>query len=89
MVNMVYRVKCRFVLKDIHSEIMLLRIVLASGMCHLMPQFHPPEWGNTEEQAFEYRGKSDFSHLVTLTGVCHRACKSVIHHFIVTLCKYS
>ena len=53
-------------------------------MCHLMSQWHLPEWQEVEEQAFIHSGSSGVNHVVTskFKEVCHRACHSVICHFL-------
>ena len=40
-----------------------------------------------EEQAFIHCSNSDLNHAITPNRVYHRACQSVIHHFIVTSCS--
>ena len=59
----------------------------SSGMCHLMPRRHLPEWREEDERAFVHCGSSAVNHAITLNWVCHRAFQSVICHFIVTCCK--
>ena len=44
-------------------EIMSLRI--ASGMCHLMPQRHLPEWREEDKRAFVHCGSLGLNHAIT------------------------
>ena len=37
----------------------------SSGMCHLMPQWHLPEWREEDEWAFVHCGSSGLNHAIT------------------------
>ena len=60
-----------------------------SGMCHVMPRQHLPEWREEDEQAFVHCGSSGQNHAITSNQICHKAFQGVICHFVVTSCKCS
>ena len=60
-----------------------------SGLYHLMPQWHLPEWREEDELAFVHCGDSGLNYAMTSNRVCHKAFEGVVRHFVVTLCKCS
>ena len=49
-----------------------------SGMCHLMPQRHLPEWRKEDERAFVHCGGSNLNHATTSNRVCLKAVQGVV-----------
>ena len=45
----------------------------SSGVCHLMPQRHPPEWRVEDKWAFVPCGSSGLNHAITSNWICYRA----------------
>ena len=42
----------------------------SSGMCHLMPRRHLPEWREEDELAFVHCGSSNLNHPIASNRVC-------------------